>query len=127
MSKKINYYNDVKREGVSITDTTNLITYIRDTTQDSLAFTQQYFLIDANAAYTEIKLTLRDDALFTYFFEEGADVLSEVKTKLNAGDTVLNIAPDLWIEEVLTKIEVENLSSQQKLVYVYQVYAQGVC
>ena len=127
MSRKINYYNTVKRDGVSITDTTNLITYIRDTSIDNLSFTQQYFIVDADAEFAVVNVTLRDDALFTYFFEEGADVLSEIKVKLNGGDTVFNVAPDLWIEEPIDEVEVQNLTSQQKLVYVYQVYAQGVC
>jgi len=127
VSRRVNYYNTVKRDGVSITDTTNLITYIKDTSIDNLSFTQQYFIVEANAAFADVNVTLRDDALFTYFFEEGADVLSEVKVKLNGGDTVFNVAPDLWIEEPIDQVEVQNLTSQRKLVYVYQVYAQGVC
>ena len=126
MSKKAIFYNTVKKEGVSISEATNIIEYLRETSKDNLAFTQQFFIVPQNTNFTEIKLNLKADALFTYFFEEGADVLSSTKLKINGLTTEFNIAPDLWLEEYIESLEVENLTSQDKLVYVYQLYPQGV-
>lgn len=126
MSKKAIFYNTVKKEGVSISEATNMIEYLRETSKDNLAFTQQFFIVPQNTNFTEIKLNLKADALFTYFFEEGADVLSSTKLKINGLTTEFNIAPDLWLEEYIESLEVENLTSQDKLVYVYQLYPQGV-
>jgi hypothetical protein len=126
LAKKINYYNDIKRDGVSITDASNVISFLRNSSRDDLQFSQQYFILDANTPYTELNLNLMDDSLFTYFFEEGADVLSEVTLKFNGDTTEFKVAPHLWNEDVILSIQAKNETSQKRLIYVYQVHVKGV-
>jgi len=126
LARKINYEQTTALEGVIITDADISISYLAETSADNLAFHQQYFIIPANTAYKEISLSLRSDAQFTYFFEQSMDVFSEVTVKVNGNDTEFNVSPDLWLEQSLTTLEAQNLQNQDRLIYVSQVYVQGV-
>jgi len=126
LANKVNYVSDVERNGVSIANTIGIITWIAEYPSDDLTLAQQFFIVPANTTIREFKLNFRDEAEFTYFFEEGVDVLSEVKIKLNGKSTEFNIAPDFYTEELMDSIEVSNTSAQDKLIYVYQLFSQGV-
>lgn len=126
MARKVNYLQQVLIEGVPVEENNEVISYLADTSRDNLAFHQQYFIIEANTTYKDINLSLRGDAAFTYFFEQSGDVLSEVTVKVNNDDTEFNISPDFWIEEPLTGVEAQNLDTQDRLIYVVQLYTQGI-
>lgn len=126
MARKINYFTDIERNGVSIANSVGVISWLAEYPSDDLVLSTQYFIVPGNTDLREFQLNFSDLAEFTYFFEEGADVLSEVKLRMNGDNTEFNIAPDFYTEELVESIQVSNTSSQDKLIYVYQLFVQGV-
>ena len=126
MAKKVNYLPQVLIDGVPITENNDAISYIAETSADNLAFHQQYFIIEANTNYETQNLSLRDDAVFTYFFEQDGDIDSEVTLKFDGNDTEFNVSPDLWIEESIESLQAQNQTNQDRLIYVYQLYTQEI-
>ncbi len=126
MARKVNHLTQVLVEGVPLTENNQEVVYLAETSRDNVAVHQQYFIIPANTNYKTIELSLRGDALFTYFFEQSSDVFSEATVKLNGDDTEFNVSPDLLVEDQITSLEAQNLSNQDRLIVVDQLYTQGV-
>jgi hypothetical protein len=126
LANKVNYFSEIKKNGLPVNSAVSVISWVADHLSDDLSLSQQYFIVPGNTTEREFKLNFRDEAEFTYFYEEGADIESEVKIKLNGMSTEFSIAPDFYTEELMNNIRVSNTSATDKLIYVYQLFAQGV-
>jgi hypothetical protein len=126
LARKVNFYTDIERNGVSIAQTVGIISWVAETSLDDIVLNQQYFIVPANTTLRDFNINLRDDAEFTYFHDSEQDVLSSVEVLLNNKTTSFKISPEFYTEEIVTRIRASNSSSRDKTIYVFQLFSQGV-
>lgn len=126
MAKKAIHINQIKLNGVEISDTLNTVNYVRERSSDVLKISQNFFIIEPETDYIQMDINIVETAVLTLFIEDDRDNLSQVKVKLNGNDTEFKIAPIFWSEEAIESIMISNSQNQRRLIYVLQLHAQEI-
>ena len=124
MAKKVNYYSHVRVEGILNQEVSSNLTYVRDTSGDTLRLSTQNFIVPANATNLAVPIILNEDAVLTYFFLDDSLIDNTISIKLNGRNTIFNISPDFWSEEEITSFTVNNSSALKYSVSVVQLFAE---
>lgn len=126
MAKKIYNYTKICEDGAELSGTQNIISYLRSKTTDSLDISTQFFIIDGDTDFIEMDINLVANPALTLILDKEGDVLSQIKVKLNGGDTQFNVAPIFQSEDLVESIQIANNASVRKMIYIIQVFAQEV-
>jgi len=125
LAKKINYYGYTRLNGVLLDDVKTHLVYLRGTSRDSLRLSTQNIIVNASVTDVPLTVSLKPDAVFTYFFLQDTVVDSNVSIKINDGTVAFKISPDLWLEDDILSATITNSSVQKFSITVVQLFAEG--
>ena len=122
MAKRLNYRVRVYQDDVELRLNSSLITFLTAKVNDDIGLMASQIKIPASTGYLAYEPSFIAAPLFTYFLDVSNDTESQLQVKLNGDDTEFSIAPDVWVEEVISSILIANGNTNDRVILMIQAY-----